>query len=137
MEDEKGVNLEKVKYKRRRIIMLVLLCIQVIAAACLFAKLQTVNVVPKVYQVLIIVLIVVLNVLSWFATKKKNLTILMSCVTTILSGAMVFLTVTISSLDSSMDEVFKVASGNESVEMAVVVRADDPANTMTPIFLFR
>lgn len=109
-----------------RTVVWALMAIELVAAVVLYTHLITKDLLPTAYDVVLAILMVVLNVIMFFSVKKKPLAIFMSVVSVLVTVLCIVGSVVL----GKVDETFKKVSNNkhyETVQMAVVVRADDKA----------
>lgn len=129
----KGNNYSKNKKKKnpkRVFVTRALIGIQLVIAAVLNAKLMELDLLPKKYDVLLIVAIVLINVITWFSAKKLNLAVLMSLTSVLISTFLIAGTLSIFKIDSTIGSVLS-DTNYEIVHMAVVVPVDSEINNLS------
>lgn len=113
-------NNRKKKNTTRVFVVRMFVGVQLIVASVLNALLMELDLLPKKYDILFIVAIVLINIITWFSSKKLNLSVLMSLTSLLVTTCLVAGTLSIYKIDSTIGSVISTKN-YEIVQMAAVV----------------
>ena len=129
--NRRGYKTEK-NNSTRKFVAKVLIGVQLIIASVLNAKLMDLDVLPAKFDILLIAVIVLLNIILWFSTRKKSINILMSMTSGFLTAVFIIGTVAIFKLDTTLQSVIS-DTAYEIVEMSAVVPANSDISTLAGV----
>lgn len=127
---EKRVN----KFNKKYVVWLIA-AIELIVAVVLGVKLLTMNLLPTVYMVIYAVAVVLVFVLTLLSAKKIWSSILMCIISILLSAVMIYGSVALYKVDSTVKEV-TTSMAEEQTEMVIAVLADSEAKEITDLSEF-
>ena len=110
----------------------ILIAFQIIIAVALGVKLFTMGVVPIIYLILYTIIILILNIGTFFSTKKSIPAIIFAIISVLITIGLLYGLIAIGKLDMTLNNVAK-DSRLEVVQMSVFVSSDDNANELRDI----
>ena len=110
----------------------ILIAFQIIIAVALGVKLFTMGVVPIIYLILYTIIILILNIGTFFSTKKSIPAIIFAIISVLITIGLLYGLIAIGKLDMTLNNVAK-DSRLGVVQMSVFVSSDDNANELRDI----
>ena len=120
------------KNSTRKFVAKVLITAQLIIASVLNAKLMELDVLPAKFDILLIAVIVLLNIILWFSTRKKSINVLMSMTSGLMTAVFIIGTVAIFKLDTTLQSVISDTT-YEIVQMSAVVPASSNISSLSGV----
>lgn len=115
-----------------KIIMIIAIAAQLSVVLLLGSRLVKMNVLPVKYLVVIGIVIVLFNVVAFFATRNLGFGIGMLVLSVFLTAVLIFITFAVNKVDQTIQNV--VDNGNENVtEMVIVVMKDSKVEDLTDL----
>lgn len=132
MKEKTESRSKKETSKYLKYIDITLIAIQVMIAVLLGTKLFSIKIMPGKYMAAYVIIIVFINVGTWFASRKKIPGIVMTIVSLIVTCGLVYALVAVIKLDNTLQKV-STDTRLEVVQMSVIVLEDEKVEGLSDI----
>lgn len=129
---EYGMLAKNNKQKILKAIDYILIMVQIIVAAVLGVKLFAMGIVPTIYLILYTVIILIINVGTFFSTKKVMTAVTSAIISVVITAGLLYGLIAVEKIDRTLNNVANDAR-LEVVQMSVYVRSEDTANELVDI----